>query len=91
VDTVGAPTHWIDPDDKPYVELVFCYPSECSLLLPFTLILDYLEKAGIISTGDVKEEISRDTRKRKASPTMLKDDFDTRNIQGNWRYILGLQ
>jgi hypothetical protein len=74
---VGFSTDLIDPEDKPYVEFVFCYRSECSLLVRFALIVDYLEKAGIISAGGVKEETSGDARKRKASPTILKDDFDT--------------
>jgi hypothetical protein len=67
----------IDPDDKPYVEFVFCYRSQCSLLVRFALILDYLERAGITSADDGTEEVSPDARKRKASPTTIKNEFDT--------------
>jgi hypothetical protein len=67
----------IDPYDEPYVEFVFCYRSHCSLLVKFGLILDYLMDAGIISAGGGTEEISTDERKRKASPTMMKNEFDT--------------
>ena len=67
----------IDPMDKPYVEFIFCYRSQCSLLVRFALILDYLDRAGITSAGDANEEISPDARKRKASPTAMKNEFDT--------------
>jgi hypothetical protein len=85
---VGECGPLIDPEDNPYVEFVFCYRSECSLLVRVSLILDYLEKAGIISTSGDKNENSPDARKRKASPTMVKDEFDT---EGKLEYTRQLE